>query len=110
MTYIKTMLDYVFVVATFLLFSCPAVISSKKLITLKSKSSNPSHPVHFRELHEPFKRQFHKMAKHTQTIRRQFADELFECVWLFCGIGALRVTIKVNLIFSHFFVLLLKVS
>ena len=37
MTYIKTMLDYVFVVATFLLFSCPAVISSKKLITLKSK-------------------------------------------------------------------------
>ena len=30
-----------------------------------------------------FKRQFHKMVKHTQTIRRQFADELFECVWPF---------------------------
>ena len=29
-----------------------------------------------------------KMAKHTQTIRRQFADELFECAWLFYGIGA----------------------
>ena len=28
------------------------------------------------------------MAKHTQTIRRQFAEELFECVWPFCGIGA----------------------
>ena len=28
------------------------------------------------------------MVKHTQTIRRQFADELFECVWPFCGIGA----------------------
>ena len=27
-----------------------------------------------------FKRQSHKMFKHTQTIRRQFADELFECV------------------------------
>ena len=27
----------------------------------------------------------HKMVKHTQTIRRQFADELFECVWSFCG-------------------------
>ena len=27
-----------------------------------------------------FKRQSHKMVKHTQTIRRQFADELFECV------------------------------
>ena len=28
----------------------------------------------------PFKRQFHKMVKHTQTIRRQFDDELIECV------------------------------
>ena len=35
----------------------------------------------------PFKRQSHKMVKHTQTIRRQFADELFECVWSFCEIG-----------------------
>ena len=35
----------------------------------------------------PFKRQFHKMVKHTQTISRQIADELFECVWPFCGIG-----------------------
>ena len=26
------------------------------------------------------RRQFHKMVKHTQTIRRQVADELFECV------------------------------
>ena len=31
------------------------------------------------------------MVKHTQTIRRQIADELFECVWTFCGIGAWRV-------------------
>ena len=29
---------------------------------------------------QPFKRQSNKMVKHTQTIRRQFADELFECV------------------------------
>ena len=35
--------------------------------------------------------QFHKMVKHTQTIRWQFANELFECVWPFCGIGASRV-------------------
>ena len=32
------------------------------------------------------------MVKHTQAIRRQFADELFECVfecvWPFCDIGA----------------------
>ena len=30
------------------------------------------------------------MVKHTQTISRQIADELFECVWPFCGIGAWR--------------------
>ena len=36
---------------------------------------------------KPFKRQIPKMVKHTQTIRRQIADELFECVWPFCGIG-----------------------
>ena len=34
------------------------------------------------------KRQFLKMVKHTQTIRQQIDDELFECVWPFCGIGA----------------------
>ena len=30
----------------------------------------------------------HKMVKHTQTIRRQFADELYEYVSPFCGVGA----------------------
>ena len=34
------------------------------------------------------KRQFHKMVKRTKTIRRQFADELFKCVWPFSGVGA----------------------
>ena len=29
-----------------------------------------------------------KMLKHTQTIFRQIADELFERVWPICGIGA----------------------
>ena len=33
------------------------------------------------------------MVKHTQSIRRQFADELFECVWPFCDIGTQRVKI-----------------
>ena len=28
------------------------------------------------------------MVKHIQTIHRQFADKLFECVWPFCEIGA----------------------
>ena len=36
---------------------------------------------------KPLKRQFHKMVKHTQTIRRQIKDELFEYVWPFFGIG-----------------------
>ena len=31
------------------------------------------------------------MIKHTQTIRRQFANEL-ESVWPFCGVGAWKVT------------------
>ena len=42
-------------------------------------------PTHFFNL--PFKRQFHKMVKYTQTIRRQIPNELFECLWPFCGIG-----------------------
>ena len=29
---------------------------------------------------QPFKRQFRKMVKHPQIIRRQFTDELFEFV------------------------------
>ena len=33
------------------------------------------------------------MIKYTQAIRRQIADELFECVWLFFEIGAKRVKI-----------------
>ena len=31
------------------------------------------------------------MVKHTQTVRRQNADEMFENVWPFCGVGAERV-------------------
>ena len=33
-------------------------------------------------------REFHKMVQHTQKIRRQIADKLFEGVWPFCGLGA----------------------
>ena len=36
----------------------------------------------------PFKRQPQKMAQHTQTIFRQFAVELLECVWPFYEVGA----------------------
>ena len=35
------------------------------------------------------------MVKHTQTICRQFADELVECVRPFCGVGAWRVNFLV---------------
>ena len=37
------------------------------------------------------------MVKHTQTIRRLFADKLFECVWPFCEIGALKVNSHLNM-------------
>ena len=40
------------------------------------------------QIAQPFMRQLHKMAKHTQTIRRLLADEWFECVWPLCGVGA----------------------
>ena len=36
----------------------------------------------------------HKMVKHSQTIRQQIADELFESVWPFCEIGAERANIE----------------
>ena len=39
-------------------------------------------------LDQPFKFQPHKMVKHTQTIRGLITDELFECVWPFCEVGA----------------------
>ena len=32
------------------------------------------------------------MVKHTQRIRWQIGDELFECVWPFCEIGAKLVS------------------
>ena len=35
----------------------------------------------------PFNRQFHKMVKHTQTIQRQIADELFSVFDHFVGLA-----------------------
>ena len=50
-----------------------------------------------KKIFQLFKCQPNKMVKHTQTIRRQFADEFFECVWPFCGICAERVNISSSL-------------
>ena len=33
------------------------------------------------------------MVKHTQTIRGQIADKLFECVWPYCGVDVQMVKI-----------------
>ena len=33
------------------------------------------------------------MVKQTQTIYREFADNLFECAWPFCGVSTLSVNI-----------------
>ena len=38
-----------------------------------------------------FRRQSHKMIKCTQTIYRQFADDMFKCVWPFCKFGVIPV-------------------
>ena len=32
------------------------------------------------------------MVKHTQTIGRQIVNELFECVWPFCGLALKELT------------------
>ena len=43
------------------------------------------------------------MVKHTRTIRRQNADELFKYVWQFYGVGAYRVKKnRHDLIFNKF--------
>ena len=39
----------------------------------------------------------------TQTIRRLTADELFECVWPFCGVGAWRVNTECSYFISLWF-------
>ena len=58
-----------------------------------------------------YKRQPHKMVKHTQTIRRLTADEFFEYVWPFCGIGAERVKINLwNENYSIYFVQMCEVA
>ena len=41
------------------------------------------------------------MVKRTQTIRRQIADELFECVWLFYEVSTERV--NMTLVLDHCF-------
>ena len=44
------------------------------------------------------------MVKYTQTIRREFTDELFECVWPFCEIvthiGVVRKKAKKKVFFD----------
>ena len=42
------------------------------------------HNVSFSKI-SAFKRQPRKIVKHNQTIRRQIADELFECLTILCG-------------------------
>ena len=34
------------------------------------------------------------MVKHTQIIRRKKNDEMFQCVWSFCRVGAWRVSLR----------------
>ena len=43
------------------------------------------------------------MVKSSQTIRRQFADELFECVWPFCDIDASMESLEEKKVFREWF-------
>ena len=63
------------------LFSRPKISSQPnegQTQTQKSRLTNDSFQLIF--VSQPFMRQPHRMVKHTQAIRRQFAYELFECV------------------------------
>ena len=42
------------------------------------------------------------MVKHTQTIRRKIADELFEYVWPICGVDAERVKMELFVEIANF--------
>ena len=42
-----------------------------------------------------------KMVKHTQTNRRQFADDLFECVWPFVNLALKGLKLKIFLIVQY---------
>ena len=64
------------------IFLCHYNISISNVVVAKILEIHYSHLVFL-----TFKRQSHKMVKHTHTIRRQFADELFENVWPFCELA-----------------------
>ena len=55
------------------------VLHTSLIVNLQSLSNKTSF--------NPISTNFTKWPN-TQTIRRQFADELFECVWQFCQIDA----------------------
>ena len=59
----------------------------EKLSTKEFKKRHRA-PLCFSVTFNPLRANPHKMVKNTQTIRQQFADELFECVCPFCEIGA----------------------
>ena len=63
-----------------------SIVTSFQQVFLSSES-NFMTKINFPESY-PFKCLSYKIAKHTQTIRRQITGEFFECVWPFCGIGA----------------------
>ena len=67
------------------------IVHLKHMQNFRSKKQYVWNSLNIRRKFWPFKPQSHKMVKHTQTIRRQIANELFECVWPFRGIGAWRV-------------------
>ena len=47
---------------------------------MKQHSNSKKEQIQKLYLSESFEHQIYKMVRHTQTIRRQTADELFECV------------------------------
>ena len=72
------------------------LVSKKLFFRYKKQNSNNISDVTFKESRyfcnsnlwiRQYHKQYHKMVRHTQTICRDIADELFECVWPFLGLA-----------------------
>ena len=69
----------------------PEVLNSFSMNHFREEPSKSLSHIYKRYILNAFKQYIHKMVKHTQAIRQLTANELFECVWPFCGVGAKRV-------------------
>ena len=81
-TYFQPQTEYQLIFTTLILKKeCSETFKIKTVFqALTMKILDPDCENGYENKFEPFKRQPYKMVKHTQTIRRQIANEFFECI------------------------------